>query len=565
MPPSFAAPTIVWTFAAVCGPLTLLAQDPRATARDAVSSPAVAAQIDRYLTRLVPFGYSGNVLIAQRGQIIMAKGYGFANRAQQLPFTERTVVPMGSLVKPFTMLAILQLEHDGKLRTTDSLHRFFPEAPADKRNITIDQLLVHSSGLPLDVGTGDRGALAKDEFLRRLFAAPLRFPPGSGREYSNGGYALLASIVERVTDSEFETVVRDGILLPAGMLQTGWRDPAWGGDTVAHVYARGGEDFGTMLEAAKSDDGGINWNQRGNGGWLTTAQDLYRWHRAMLSGAILDSSGRRKHEWTARPRVALAGGNGAFETVIEYDAGRDLFIFVHNNANGPLATPIARTIATIALGRAVAPPPAVVAVPRAALARLVGRYQLATGGRLAIDTAGGALVVASEGQVAVDAITGADPAGSREREAVSAYTDTVLRAWRAGDWRPMHRAFGAAAPLDEFIRRQTAMRARFDSRLGAVTGYAVLGTRRQGQAMMTRVRVDRERGSEFESYGWADRSIVLFAFDDAPPTDRFLPESATRFVNVDPRNGAIVRLAAVRGGGLAIESAHGRVVAERVR
>ena len=106
MPPSFAAPTIVWTFAAVCGPLTLLAQDPRATAGDAVSSPAVAAQIDRYLTRLVPFGYSGNVLVAQRGQIIMAKGYGFANRAQQLPFTERTVVPMGSLVKPFTMLAI---------------------------------------------------------------------------------------------------------------------------------------------------------------------------------------------------------------------------------------------------------------------------------------------------------------------------------------------------------------------------------------------------------------------------------------------------------------------------
>ena len=80
---------------------------------------------------------------------------------------------------------------------------------------------------------------------------------------------------------------------------------------------------------------------------------------------------------------------------------------------------------------------------------------------------------------------------------------------------------------------------------------------------MTRVRIDHERGSVFESYGWAGASIVLFGFDDSPPRDRFLPESATSFVAVDPRSGAVVRLDALGDGTMLVHTPGGDVSARR--
>ena len=535
---------------------------------DSVIDGALGQRLDQYLRRLAPFGFSGNVLVVQRGQIVLAKGYGLADKAKGVGFTARTVVPTGSLVKPLTMLAILQLEQEGKLRTSDSLGHFFPDAPADKRAITLDQLLHHRSGLPLDVGLFDRAPLEKTEFLGRLMAAPLRFAPGSGQEYSNAGYSLLAAIIEQVRGTDFESAIERYVLAPAGMTHTGWRDPQWATTSVAHIYDDD-RDMGTMLEAAKAGDGNINWNQRGNGGWLTTAEDLYRWHVALARGGLITAAERPKHEWTAvragtpNGQVGMAGGNGAFETTMEYDADRDAYVYVHNNGGGPLAVPIAMTLGRIARGDSVPLPPVVVAVDRRSLETLTGTWTLASGGRLTIDTAAGALLVAAEGQDAFDALTGADPSTRSRRDAASARTDSMVRAWRAGDWRPLHVAFGAAAPLEEFTRRQSAMRARFDERLGPVTGHAVLGTRRQGQALMTRVRIDHQRGSVFESYGWARESIVLFGFDDGPPRDRFLPESATSFVAFDPRGGGAVRVEALGDGTMVVHSAGGDVRARR--
>ena len=535
---------------------------------DSLVDGAAGHRLDLYLRRLAPFGYSGNALVAQHGQIVFANGYGVADRERHLPFTARTAVPAGSLVKPLTMLVILQLEQDGKLRTSDSLRRFFPDAPVDKRAITLDQLLNHTSGLPIIVGPGDRAPMERADFLRRVFAAPLLFPPGARDEYSNAGYSLLAAIIEQVTGTDFETAVQQRVLAPAGMTHTGWRATKWDGVAIAHIYGDD-RDFGNMLDVAAAADGGINWNQRGNGGWLTTAEDLYRWHRALSSGALLGAAGQAKHEWTmGRDRLpdaaaGMAGGNGVFETAIEYRAAPDLFVFVHNNSGGPLAVAIAQTLARIALGDSVATPPNVVTLGAKALAGVIGTYVLPTGGRLTVDTLHGALAVGVEGQDAFDLLAGAPPATRVLRASASARTDSIVRAWRAGDWGPMHRAFGAAAPLEEFARRQSTMRARFDSSLGPVTGHTVLGTRRQGQALMTRVRIDHARGSVFENYGWAGSSIVLFGIQESPARDTFRPVSGNSFVDVDPRSGATVRLDARGDGTLVVHGAGGDVTARR--
>lgn len=540
----------------------------RAHVPDSLVDGAVGPRVDAYLRRLAPFGFSGNAVVAQHGKIVYAMGFGEADREKHLLFTARTVVPTGSLVKPLTMLAILQLEQAGKLRTTDSLGRFFRDAPPDKRGITIDQLLHHTSGLPIGIGMGDRAPLEKAEFLQRVFAAPLLFSPGERDEYSNAGYSLLAAIVEQATGADFETAIRRTVLTPAGMTHTGWRTPAWGGATLAHFYADD-RDFGTMLDATKAQDGGINWNQRGNGGWLTTAEDLYRWHRALSGGTLLALSGRRKHEWTmGRDRMpnasaGLAGGNGIFETAIEYEPAADLFVFVHDNTGGPLAVPIAQTLARIVRGESVPLPPTVVRADPVALARVTGTYELASGGRLTLDTLRGALGVAADGQDALDLLTGADSSTRARRTAANARTDSIVRAWRSGDWSPMRAALGGALPLAEFARRQTGMRARFDSTLGPITGHAVLGSRRQGPAVMTGVRIDHERGTVYESYGWAGGSIVLFGIQEAPARDRFLPESATSFVSVDPRSGATVRLEARGDGTIVVHGAAGDVAGRR--
>jgi hypothetical protein len=204
-----------------------------------------------------------------------------------------------------------------------------------------------------------------------------------------------------------------------------------------------------------------------------------------------------------------------------------------------------------------------VAVEDAALARLRGNYVLPDGGRLGVAVARGGLNVAADGQSAVDLVAGADMAARAQRMEASARSDTLVRAWRSGDWGPMHRAFGAAVPLAEFARRQAGMRARYDSALGPVTGHAVLGTRRQGPALLTRVRVDHARGSVYENYGWAGGSIVLFSLQDDAPADRFLPESPTSFVNVDVRSGSVVRLEARADGSLVVHGPGGDVVARR--
>ncbi|PYQ60465.1 MAG: hypothetical protein DMF53_16980, partial [Acidobacteria bacterium] len=123
------------------------------------------------------FGYSGSVLVAQHGEVILNKGYGLADRAHGVPFTSDTVFDIASISKQFTAAAVLRLEMQGKLKVEDRIKRFFPEAPPDKAAITLHQLLTHTAGLPETLGPEDE-ALPRHAFLKRLYATRLLSPPG---------------------------------------------------------------------------------------------------------------------------------------------------------------------------------------------------------------------------------------------------------------------------------------------------------------------------------------------------------------------------------------------------
>ncbi len=128
------------------------------------SDEALAARIDSYLTAGVVNGFSGAVLVAKNGAIILNKGYGLANKKEGIRNTPTTVFDIGSNTKQFTATAIMKLVELGKLKTTDRLDSCFDGLPSDKRDITVHQLLTHSAGL-IDTVVNDFDHVARDEFF----------------------------------------------------------------------------------------------------------------------------------------------------------------------------------------------------------------------------------------------------------------------------------------------------------------------------------------------------------------------------------------------------------------
>ena len=239
---------------------------------------ALAARLDAYLTAAAADSFCGSVLVARDGRVILAKGYGFADRERRIPFRVSTVSDIGSLTKAFTAAAVLDLEARGRLRTTDSLARFFPTAPRDKAGITIHQLLTHTAGFPAKLGEDDE-LVDRDAYVSRALACSLRFAPGARFLYSNVGYSLLGAVIEECSRRSYEDDLRERLFRPAGMRSTGYRRVRWDARSIAVSY-RGAERRGTPLERPWRTDG-PGWNLRANGGLLSTVGDLYRWHRAL--------------------------------------------------------------------------------------------------------------------------------------------------------------------------------------------------------------------------------------------------------------------------------------------
>jgi len=108
----------------------------------------IASAIDLSLQRASMFGFSGAVLLAYKGEVVLRKGYGYADRVREIPIASDTSFAVASITKPFTAAAILKLEQLGKLQTGDLISKYIKQVPADKHAITIHHLLTHTSGIP---------------------------------------------------------------------------------------------------------------------------------------------------------------------------------------------------------------------------------------------------------------------------------------------------------------------------------------------------------------------------------------------------------------------------------
>jgi CubicO group peptidase (beta-lactamase class C family) len=289
-------------------------------AHEVVSDDARIQAINRALTEAEREGLCGVILVRSRNKILLHKAYGFADREAGRRMEISTGFDIGSIVKPMTAVAIYKLEEKGKLKTSDALSRFFPDAPDDKKEITLEQLLTHTAGMK-DVFGDDYELVTRDWLLKKALEAPLISQPGKQKIYSNSGFSILAAIIEKVTGRDYEDYVRKEVLAPAGVNRIGYIRAGWKNKDLAVGYRKTGERWGTPLDHKWASDG-PSWNLRGNGGMLSTAAELGQWFEALFDGKIVGAEALKKylknHAGQSRSvggwLIGVAGGNNIFNS-----------------------------------------------------------------------------------------------------------------------------------------------------------------------------------------------------------------------------------------------------------
>jgi CubicO group peptidase (beta-lactamase class C family) len=302
-----------------------------AFARDNTSADLVT-RVDHYLSEGVNQGFSGSVLIARKGQIILNKGYGYADKERELQCGPDTVFTVGSVTKQFTATAILKLVEQGKLSVTDQLQKFFPDLPEDKQQITIHQLLIHAAGFPGGIGLGDFDPISREDFFKRVFAETLLHAPGEKHYYSNLGYSILGRIVELVSNQDYESFLRRHLFLPAGMTQTGYLLPQWESNNLAKGYLRGVVDLGTLVERFNKNKE-VYWALKANGGIHSTINDMYKWYLALKNHTVLSPELTKILTTAYIPEDEEGSSHYAYGWAI-FQSSRNTKIVSHNGGNG---------------------------------------------------------------------------------------------------------------------------------------------------------------------------------------------------------------------------------------
>lgn len=259
-------------------PLRLFAQDP---------------PLEKYIDSLVgpfnnPNAPGSMVLIVQDGKPLVKKAYGMANLELKVPLRTDHAFAIGSVTKQFTAIAILQLVQDGKLSLSDDIRKYIPFFDTHGTTITIENLLTHTSGIAGNLSDLRMQTVVDahpDHFLRYIMKFPLNFEPGTDWSYSNIGFRIASIIVEKVSGQNFGAYAKKHLFEPAGMHNSFVMDDLQSMDNVVSSYSRG---LNGKWRNASTLRPQWNW-AKGAGNIISTLDDMYRWHIALLSGKIVSN------------------------------------------------------------------------------------------------------------------------------------------------------------------------------------------------------------------------------------------------------------------------------------
>lgn len=323
-------------------------------------------RLDEVVQAYVPDRFMGNVLIARGDEIVFAKSYGSANLEWNQPHTADSKFRIGSVTKQFTAAAILLLEEQGRLKTSDLLSKHLPNTPDAWKDITLHHLLSHQAGLPNFTALPWYAEnMAKpstaDATIAIIRDLPLEFTPGSEFRYSNSGYVVLGRVVELVSGLSYENFLRNNIFTPLGMTNSGYDSSTRVIPNRASGYAPG------PINAAYVDMS----VPHGAGALYSTAADLHRWNEGLFDGKLLSAASLEKmtapnlsdyaygvivNNTNGVKRVGHSGGIQGFNSALAYYPEERLTLVVLSNINGPGADTILGHLGNLMHGEEVALP-----------------------------------------------------------------------------------------------------------------------------------------------------------------------------------------------------------------
>lgn len=352
------------------------------------------SRVDEYMAAAERVqGFSGSILVAENGKPLVSKGYGFANIELGVPNTPETVFLLGSVTKQFTGMAIAILQEQGQLKVSDLACKHLEDCPAAWSEITIQQLLWHTSGIPNYTNFPEFAArtvspINTAEMIAMLRDKPLDFAPGQGHAYSNSGYFMLGSIIEAVSGKTYADFLQEMIFTPLAMTRSAYDVPAAIVDNRASGYVRrNGELFNALYM-----DMTVPFAA---GALHSTTGDLLLWDQALYTEKLVSGPTLEEiftpHEgdsgygygWSIGQRMnravtAHGGGIYGFSSNITRFPDDHVTVVVLSNIEGAPSGKIANDLAAILFGEEYEVPVErqAISLPPETLQSYVGEYKI---------------------------------------------------------------------------------------------------------------------------------------------------------------------------------------------
>ena len=293
----------------------------------------VNSKLDSLLKRINKrHDFHGAVLVAKKGKIVYSNQVGFADFRKKIPLKNESIFQLASVSKQFTAAAIMQLKEQLKIKLTDTINVYLPDFPY--KNITIANLLNHTSGLPKYFWVAEhewkeKNAPSNADLMKILpFSKAQRFfKPGRNFDYSNTGYFVLASIVEKVSGVSFGEYLHNNIFEPLDMqnsfVYSYQNDTLRRNQLIGYRLYRGWKHIkiGSTVNDAIVGDKNVYSN----------AEDLYKWTVALNSGEFLS---KESIALMYTPGKTISGRKVPYGFGFRMDKQKEDYVYHYGKWNG---------------------------------------------------------------------------------------------------------------------------------------------------------------------------------------------------------------------------------------
>jgi len=314
-----------------------------------------AQKINDLINKYYDYGqFNGSVLVSGNGNVILSKGYGYAEMEWKIPNTPDTKFRLASVSKQFTAMLIMQLVEKGQLSLEGKVSDYLPYYRKDiGEKVTIQQLLTHTSGIfnytddSKKMKAKEKDQMKVKELVEELCSRELDFEPGTKYNYSNSGYVILGAIIEEVTGKKYEDVLQENIFMPLNMANSGYDHNSDIIENRASGYEKTMEGF----SHSRYIDMSITFSA---GALYSTVNDMYKWDQALYTDKLvsketmnqiftphLDGYGFGWHIKNAeignikKNLITHSGGIFGFNTIImRFPEDNNCIVILNNFSNG---------------------------------------------------------------------------------------------------------------------------------------------------------------------------------------------------------------------------------------